>query len=139
MRVSLRGLEADIAAKLEGMGRAYQTTSNEDERTHHLLGALYLCRTFRPLPDWLFRGLNAELKAKLPKEPDLHGGRWLLVREGKRNKLTWEEAYEYACARAAGTRWEGSDRTMKASYQIFEATLRGRKRKQRLKSRPGFS
>jgi hypothetical protein len=126
-----------MAARLKEIRRSYETASSKDDRTHYLLGALYLCRTFRPLPDWLFRGLNAELKAKLPKEPDLHGGRWLLVREGKRSPAgqaktpTWEEAYECARERAKGTRWEGSARTMKASYQIYQATLRGRKRKRR--------
>jgi hypothetical protein len=125
--------EADIAARLEEMRRAYKTASNKDDRMQYLLGALYLCRTFRPLPDWLFRGLNAELKAKLPNKPDLHGGRWLVVREGKQRGLTWEQAYQYASDQAAGT--PGSARTMEESYKIFEAKLRGRKRKPRKRRR----
>jgi hypothetical protein len=123
--------EADLAAKLKGIRRTYETASNKDDRAYHLLAALFLCGTFRPLPDWLFKALSVELKAKAPKEPNLHGGRWLLVREGKQRGRTWEQAYQYASDQAAGTPWEGASRTMEESYKIFEAKLRGRKRKPR--------
>jgi hypothetical protein len=132
-------IEADISARLEAMRRAYGAASNKDERTRLVLGALYLCGTVRPLPAWVFKALKVGLEAKMPKQPDLHGGRrllvrWLLVREGKlkregqHKKLTWEQAYGYARDQAVGTPWKGSARTMKASYQIYEATRRGRKR-----------
>ena len=117
-------IEADIAAKLETMRRSYEATLKRDERTYHLLGALSMCSTIRPLPHWVFKALKAELAVRLPQEPDLHGVRWLMVLEGKRQGKTWQNAYKYASERLAGTQWSGASLTMKASYQDFERKRR---------------
>jgi hypothetical protein len=128
-------IEAGIATKLEAMRRAYETASNKDERTYHLLGALVLCTTFRPLPNWLFKALKAELVAKLPKKPDRHGVRYLLVLEGKRLKGTWAEGYGYARGKLEGTPYAGESRTMRESYQLFRDKLRGKRRQPRKRRR----
>jgi hypothetical protein len=122
----------DIAAKLEAIQGAYEATSDAQDRVYHLLGALDMCGPFRPLPNWLFTAVRGVLAARLPQEPDLHSARWLMVREGKQkregsNKTpTWEDAYEYASERLAGTPWAGEPRTMKASYLIARHRLQHR-------------
>lgn len=130
--------ETDIAGKLEAMGRAYKAASNADERIYYLLGAVNLCGPFRPLPNWLFKALSGLLVDHLPQKPDRHSWRWLMVREGRQTqreghskKPSWEEAYQYASEQLIDTRWAGSERTMKASYQIFERKRRiGQRRRQ---------
>jgi hypothetical protein len=125
--------EADIAAKLAAIGRAYAATLNRDERTYRLLGALYLCWTTRPLPDWLFKALKAKLAAELPKQPGRHAVRWLMVLECKREreargkKSTWEDAYDDASQRLESTLWKGSARTMRESCKIYLNKQRGKR------------
>ena len=125
-----RAYEAAIAGKSEAIDRAHEAASNADKGVYHLLAALNMCGRFRPLPKWLFEALRAVLATRLPQKPDLHSLRWLMVREGKQKRdgakkpPSWEKAYSYAAERLAGTRWAGSERTMKASYQIFERVRR---------------
>ena len=112
-----RGL--DIAIRLEAMGRAWESSKSEDERNRHLLGALVLCDSFRPLPNWVSAALYKLLTARLPREPGMHEGRWLLVIEAIRQGLTWENAYKYASDRVGG-----SAAVAKKSYQKIERDRR---------------
>src|SRR5262245_41249221 len=115
-RVHPPAQEANIAARLEALRRAYEGTIGvTGEATRHLFAALRLCGSIRPLPRWAFEGLDG-LQSRLSQEPDRHGGRWLLVREGRAQGYSWENSYDYAAERLAGTPWAGEPRTMKASY-----------------------
>ena len=116
-----RGL--DIAIRLEAMGLAWEGSKSEDERIRHLLGALVLCDSFRPLPDWASVALCKLLAARLPREPGMHEGRWMLVKEGRRQGLTWEKAYEHASDRVGG-----SADVAKKSYQLVERDRRAGRR-----------
>ena len=108
----------DIDAQMVALEQRWKESENTD--VHALLGALIFCEAW--LPPWLFKGLFEMLKAQLPQEPDIHSGRWLLVMEGRSNRLSWEKAYEYAAERARG-RYAGTARTMKGSYQIAQRKL----------------
>jgi hypothetical protein len=121
-------LNADIDARLKILQRAYEAASGS-ERDYHLLGALVMCGPFRPLPDWLFKALLELLAAKLPK-PDKHWLRAELVRAAReRRGLSWEGAYVFASEKAAATPIGGSERTMKASYQIDQRRVRQARRR----------
>jgi hypothetical protein len=126
------GTDVDRKRRLEAIQRAYAKASDENDRTRQLLAGLIMCGPDDwPLPDWLFSALRHRLLAKLPQEPGLHLGRWLMVREGKQPRLgkakpSWEDAYAYAAERLADTRWSGLERTMKESYQIVQRERRGR-------------
>lgn len=109
----------DVSAKMAALERKWEKSGQTD--LHALLGALVFCQA--QLPPWLFNGLHQMLKARLPQEPDMHWWRWLLVKEGRGKRLSWENAYEYAAEQARG-KYAGTARTMKRSYQIAQGELR---------------
>jgi hypothetical protein len=126
----IRAWRTDIDAKLAALQRAYEKETNPVERDRILMGAVVLC----PMPDWLRKGLIERLAGGLPQQPDLHWGRWLLVREAHNKGLPWMGkngawnggAYDDASKQAAGTRWAGKPRTMKNSHDIVQRSRRRR-------------
>jgi hypothetical protein len=122
----------DRAARMVGLQRAYETSSGA-ERDRHLLGALVLCGTLDPLPDWVYKALFDLLKDRLPQEPGLHWVRWMAILEAKRSvsivrgrkrKTTWKAAYAQASERLADTPAAGTARTMKESYALAQREAR---------------
>jgi hypothetical protein len=124
--------QADIDAKLAALQKASVNASGS-ERDRHLLSALNLCGPFRPLPDWLCTALRELLTARLPQQPDLHWGRWLMVCEGRRivrkvrgkeRPISWKAAYKYASERLASTPFAGAPSTIAKSYKLVQAIRR---------------
>jgi len=122
-----------------------------DGSTVALQDAVSVCRQYRrALPDWASEAISAALGAaqkggvkrrrgeRTPatahRENIKHYARWDAVRE-IRDRLdeladiasTWEETYGAAADILAGTAAAGSAETMKASYQLVEATMRAGK------------
>jgi hypothetical protein len=116
---------ADINARLATLRKAW-TKARGSERDYHLLAALTLCGPFQPLPDWLYRALRDQLSNRLPKEPNIHWARWLMVREGKERGISWKAAYKYASERLAGTPFAGSPSTIAKSYKLVQGDIRQR-------------
>jgi hypothetical protein len=127
---------ADINNKLETIKEAY-ARSKDTERDRQLLGALNLCGTFRPLPEWLCTALREPLVERLSQSPTLHWIRWHLVlalrEDAKRRqiKLSWTETYKRASERLVGTDAKGGPETIKKSYLIAASDYR------RMTAKPG--
>jgi hypothetical protein len=112
----------EINAKMAVLKQEWETSEDATVRVHALLAGLIFCEAH--LPRWVFKGLFDSLIAKLPQEPALHCGRWLLVKEALDQGLSYRGAYVYAAERLAGSKYEGKPRTMKESYQICQRELR---------------
>jgi hypothetical protein len=82
------------------------------------------------LPPWLSTALKQLLKSP-PQDPSGHGGRWLLIREGRAKGMSLAKAYEYAKeqAEAMGPPWAVNTlRAMRESYNIVQRERRGGKK-----------
>jgi hypothetical protein len=115
---------AAIDDKLKAM-HGGEAASDEVERDRLVFSALELCSTHRKLPFWVYVTLSDVLAPRLPRHADLHGERWLRVRQGHHNGLSWPKSYAYASEQLAGTPYEGGWRTMKESYNIVQGELKG--------------
>jgi hypothetical protein len=101
-----------------------------------LLGALNLCGTFRPLPDWLYTALQALLTERLSLPPPKDWVRWNLVLALRDDpkiepRRTWEETYKLASKRLANTPARGGPEAIKKSYQAIERSLPPEQRRRR--------
>jgi hypothetical protein len=122
--------QSDIDKKLAGMQNA-MTKSRGSERDRHLLGALNLCGPFRPLPDWLCTALQELLTERLA-QPPINWVRWNLVLALRNvSDLTWEETYQHASEKLAGTAAQGSPEAIRKSYEAIERSLPPEQRRQR--------
>ena len=121
MRALPAASQANIDKKLATIQEAY-AKSEGAERDRQLLGALNLCGTFRPLPDWLCAALREPLTERLSKSPTIHWIRWHLVltlREDakrRRIRMSWPEAYKRASEWLVDTDAEGGPEAIKKSY-----------------------
>ena len=72
--------------RLAALHKAWMAAA-DDERAHHLIGALRMCGPFRPLPEWLFKALDDQLIAldRYPQEPGKAEAHW---RAGRRRKVS---------------------------------------------------
>ena len=116
----LRKIRDDISTRMTALEQEWENSRQTD--VHALLAALIFCEL--QLPYWVFKGLFEFLSTKLPKEPGLHWGRWLLVKDARNRGLSWQKAYKDAAERATDTKYAGKWRTMKESYEICQRELR---------------
>jgi hypothetical protein len=110
-------------AKMAALEKQWEDSKGTDLQA--LLEALNFGQIKLPL--WLYTALKQLLK-RPPQEPSLHWGRWLLVREGKQQGLSLEEARKYASDRLEGTPYAGTPRAMRKSYDIVQKKRRGGKK-----------
>ncbi len=116
--------EADHAARLEGFRKALEAASDSRERARLLGGALRMCGTWQPLPEWLFKALDDDLAASLPQEPDADVMRCMAVVEAKREGRTWQRAYEQASEWLKDTPYHGAPYTMRNAYKDVKRRLK---------------
>jgi hypothetical protein len=115
--------QSDIDNRLAAMQKAW-ARSNGAEHDRQLLGALILCGSFRPLPDWLYTALQALLTERLSQPPPINWTRWNLVLALRDvSNLTWEETYQRASELLEGTPAQGTPDAIRKSYEAIERSL----------------
>lgn len=97
--------------RLAALHKAWMAAA-DDERAHHLIGALRMCGPFRPLPEWLFKALDDQLIAldRYPQEPGKAEAHWRAWATAE-SKQPVKEAVEAL----KGTKWEAGAKAVRKS------------------------
>jgi hypothetical protein len=99
------------------------TASSGEARDLNLLGALELCGSARPLPEWVFAELCRQQIARLPGI-DRNTARWFSVLGARREGLSWKAATNAASNRLKDTFAAGKPDTIWHAYKRVEASRR---------------
>jgi hypothetical protein len=120
-----RKFQSNIEVILAAMGKTWAQSSDGDERDRQVLGALIMCGTIWPLPDWLYKALVEPLRDRLQRvKPSARFVRWQLMRYAlDYEPCKWEEAPEWVAERLEYTEWRAQPETIRKDYEAYEKTL----------------
>jgi hypothetical protein len=123
----------NIDRRLAGVKCVWERSSGA-ERHRHLLAAVVLCGSFRPLPDWAVKPLCDEVASRLlaPPKDRLHHH---VLRAFLDLGYGWEEALQLAVEKFAELGNPVSERTLRGHYANIEKALPEKARRPRTYSR----